>query len=224
MTKTATKTVKTSRKTKAPAFDVSPFFNAGLNAGHADAAEIALVKGCPVAEVEKAQTAYVLGYITSGLVAAGEPVTDEHRKQAQAILDGVNPEAKTVPEGKMRRSAAEHALARAGARRFNRARNKAGIVPASNIGGARERGAKKEAKQQVAEAKPVTKVEGFKLQAKDAKDAASKVHTFREGFVHFLAANKELAMPDEARALSTEIIVQFNKLEKLLAGIKVESK
>lgn len=205
---------KAPAKTKAPAYDVEPFFLAGMTAGYADANEIGLIKGCPTADVERALAAYVLGYVCTGIVAQGEPVTAETRKRAQAIVDGVNPEAKTVPEGKIKRTEEEHKLVRAGARRFNRARAKAGIQAANNTGGARPGTAGKP------EEKAPTKVEAFSLKAKAVKDMAGTAHKFREGWVNFLAANKELALSDEARAISSEIIVKLNAFEKAILAIK----
>ena len=211
-----TKTLKApkAKAPKAPAYSVEPFFLAGVTAGYADANEIGLIKGCPTAEVERALNAYVLGYVCTGL-AKGAEIDAETRKTAQAVIDGVNPKAKTIPEGKLRRSEAEHALVRAGARRFNRARAKAGIQAASNTGGARQTTGKPEDKA-------VTKVEGFTLKAKAVKDMASTAHKFREGWVNFISANKELELPEEARTLSVEITRKLNLFEQAVSAIKTK--
>jgi|LakMenEpi03Aug12_release.lakeMendotaPanAssembly.Ray.scaffolds.fasta_scaffold878236_1 hypothetical protein len=212
---TKTSPARKAKAVKAPAYSVEPFFLAGATASFADANEIGLIKGCPTADVERALAAYVLGYVAAG-ISKGQPIDAELRKQAQAIVDGVNPEAKTVPDGKLRRSETEHALCRAGARRFNRARAKAGIQAANNSGGARERSTSKP------EEKAVTKVEGFTLKAKAVKDMAGTAHKFREGWVNFISANKELDLPEEARALSIEITRKLNLFEQAVSAIKTK--
>lgn len=225
MTKTATKTAKA----KTVKFDAAPFFAAGLKSGYSDLSDLSLLKGCPAAKIEEAKRAYTHGYIVSGLVPEGKAVTEKDRAKAQAILDGVGPDSKTVPDGKVKRTAAEHALARAGERKFNRARKRAGVAPASTKGGARpgtgnrvKKGKTKTAKGLPAQAKTPASAETFPLKAKAVKDMVGIAHRFRATWVHFQKANAELEVSSEARALAVEITAKITAYETALAAAKGE--
>lgn len=124
-------------KSKRAAFDATVFFAAGVSAHKQELAET-IITACAEKNLPKALAAYTEGYVANGLAKGGE-ITEAVRKLAVAVMDGVNPEAKTVPAGKVKRTPEQHALCRAAARRFNRARAKLNVPAANNTGGARER-------------------------------------------------------------------------------------
>jgi len=121
------------------------YFDAGFAAGVADGRTELIVQAVAEDKLEQALADYTEGYVF-GRITVTYPKTEllAARKLARDIMGWVNPDAKTVPEGKAKRTHEQHNWYIAGKRKFNRAREKLNVDPINNSGGAREKTSNKE--------------------------------------------------------------------------------
>ena len=179
-------------------FNAIEFFNAGAGAFVQDQAE-AIILACGEDQVDQALHAYVLGYTAKGLAKGGK-ITDKHKALAETLIaNGVNPDAKTTPEGKVKRTKEQHDLIRAGARRFNRVRARLNVKPKDQRGGARER----DKSPKVLKNPKVT----------SATDAMAHVRNMAMMLSTFCAKNKDQVSSDVSTCVA-DFVATINRLAK----------
>lgn len=127
-----TKTLKTVK--------TATYFDAGYEAGVSDGRTQLIVSAIADDKVEQALAEYTEGYVF-GSITVALPKMDikAARELARSIMEGVNPDAKTTPEGKIKCTPEQWNWRRNGAQRFNRVRRKLGAPAANNSGGARDK-------------------------------------------------------------------------------------
>lgn len=188
-----------AKNSKRVSFDVTLFYAAGVSAHRQELAE-SIITACAEKNLPKALAAYTEGYVANGLAKGGE-ITEAHRALALSVMEGVNPDAKTVPAGKVKRTPEQHALCRAAARRFNRARAKLNVKPVNNTGGARERTPKGEPK--VLKNPKVT----------NAHDAHAHLLNMAKMMSGFVAKNRDAVSADVSK-LVADFVIGMAKLAK----------
>lgn len=192
-------------KSVKPMFSAATFYNAGVMCAAGDAITETILAALEEGNLEAARDGFTEGYVAERMrhATSAEAITEAIRKHARTVMTGCNPEA-TPKEGQYKRTEAEHNWFIVGKRKFNRAREKLGIAPVSNVGG--------HGKSTKPEAGDKPEKETHKLpKAADAAEANGHIRNMALMLSSYVSKNKAVVSADAA-ALVTEFVAKINKL------------